>query len=212
MRTARRKGNLVFVFIAVHMVLVFSCSFNTEEIQKAVQDSIDTRNSPKTTDVSGDGMSSNGTTDAAWTDPAEKAGQGGTPSPSWSPNDCSGLDFVRYELKNTVEEDYGDIHECKYEWHITNVDDTIHVRPFLFITAMYPGSEVIDTNEWIGLGVLKPGQARISVGFLTDQLSEIYYSSISKLAVIVDLDQCEWVWEGELFDDVAVELPSPCTQ
>jgi len=211
MHAIRRRGNVFLIFIAVHMVLVFSCSFHTEEIQKAVQDSIDTRNSPKITVESGGGLSSDVTADAARTDPAAMDVLGGTPSPSWSPNDCSGLDFVRYELKNTVEEDYGDIHECQYEWHITNVDETIHVRPFLFITAMHPGSEVIDTNEWIGVGVLKPGQVRISVGFLTDQLSGIYYSSISKLAVIVDLDQCEWVWEGKLFDEVDVELPSPCT-
>lgn len=32
MRAVWRKGNVVLVFIAVHMVLVFACSINTEEI------------------------------------------------------------------------------------------------------------------------------------------------------------------------------------
>jgi hypothetical protein len=208
MRTARRKGNIVLVFIAVHMVLVFSCSINEGEIQHAVQDSIDTRNSPKTTDLSGDGMSSNGTTDAAWTDPAETTSPGGTSS--WSPYDCSAMGFLRYELKNQTEKAYSGNNICHYEWHITNVDDTIHIRLYRLEFLKLESTGVVYDNDWVSTGTLKPGELKILYGWLERLDTGVFYSKFTKLAAIFDLDQCEWLWKEKQFDAVAVDFPPPC--
>lgn len=209
MRTIRRKGNTVLIIIAFCTVWMFSCSVVYDTgVAEFYNSYVQTRDAPKATEIS-EVMEPNATLDAAWEHPATTVEQDPSTTPSWPAADCSGLEFIRYELIEKYKSETATTYGCTYSLSLTNIDDTIILHVYHFSINSNP----IFRNEWRIEGNLPPGETRKIDGYyFYDPDAELAVDSsiITKIAIVVALPQCDWVWMDEVFDPIAVEVPPYC--